>query len=51
MNNAGVLLLPDIKTTQFYTHVSTATIKNVRSPLDTLDITPQEAPKSEQKQA
>ena len=39
----------DIKTTQIYTHVSTATIKNVTSPLDTLDLTSQGNPKSEQK--
>lgn len=39
----------DIKTTQIYTHVSTATIKNVKSPLDTLDLISQDAPKSEQK--
>lgn len=39
----------DIKTTQIYTHVSTATIKNVTSPLDTLDIISQDGPKSEQK--
>jgi len=39
----------DIKTTQLYTQVSTALIKNVKSPLDTLDINaPQEA-KGEQK--
>ena len=39
----------DIKTTQIYTHVSTATIKNIKSPLDTLDIMPQNDSKSEQK--
>ncbi len=39
----------DIKTTQIYTHVSTATIKNITSPLDTLGITPTLGAKSEQK--
>jgi site-specific recombinase XerD len=39
----------DIKSTQIYTHVSTALIKNIRSPLDTLDVMPQNAQKSEQK--
>ena len=40
----------DIKTTQLYTRVSTALIKNVKSPLDTLElyITPQQGAKSEQ---
>ena len=40
----------DIKTTQLYTQVSTALIKNVKSPLDTLElcITPQTGVKSEQ---
>ncbi len=39
----------DIKTTQLYTQVSTALIRNVKSPLDTLYITPQNEAKSVQK--
>ncbi len=47
----------NIKTTEIYTHISTALIKNVKSPLDNLaielapkvDITSQITPKSEQK--
>ncbi len=39
----------DIKTTQLYTQVSTALIKNVKSPLDTLYITPESGAKSVQK--
>ncbi len=47
----------NIKTTEIYTHISTALIKSVKSPLDSLnlelapkvDITPQMPPKSEQK--
>lgn len=43
----------DIRTTQMYTHVSAATIKNVRSPLDTLELCnlPPPSAKSEQKHA
>jgi len=38
----------DIKTTQIYTHVTTSAIKNVKSPLDSLPITPHQHTKSEQ---
>lgn len=49
----------NVRTTELYTHVSTAAIRNVRSPLDTLvtlgaseaDIKPVKVPKSEEKQA
>lgn len=46
----------DVRTTEMYTHVSTALIKNIRSPLDTLTspevgITPQKVVKNQQNSA
>lgn len=46
----------DVRTTEMYTHVSTALIKNIRSPLDTLaspevGITPQKGAKNQQNSA